>query len=46
VPQVVPLLVTSKVVPMQFTKTLGTKVMSADEITPAFLVTLDDEYYL
>jgi hypothetical protein len=45
-PQVVPLLVTSKIVPMQFTKTIGTTVISADEVTTAFLATLADEPYL
>jgi hypothetical protein len=44
--EVVPLLVTSKIVPMQFTKTIGTAVISADEITAAFLATLANESYL
>lgn len=39
-PKVVPLLVTSKVAPMQFTETIGTRTVSADEITQSFLATL------
>jgi hypothetical protein len=39
-PRVVPLLVTSKVAPMQFTETVGTRVLSADEITHSLLATL------
>jgi hypothetical protein len=39
-PRVVPLLVTSKIVPMQFTKTVMTQVVSADQITPEFLTRL------
>jgi hypothetical protein len=42
-PKVVPLLVTSKIVPMQFTQTIGTRVISADEITALFLATMADE---
>jgi len=40
---VVPLLVTSKIVPMQFTQTIGTRVISADEITAPFLATVAEE---
>jgi len=39
-PQVVPLLVTSKVAPMQFAETIGTRIVSADELTHSFLATL------
>jgi hypothetical protein len=39
-PRVVPLLVSSKIVPMQFTKTIGTEVVSADQITTSFLANL------
>ena len=39
-PRVVALLVTSKIVPMQFTETIGTEGVSADEVTPAFLADL------
>jgi len=39
-PQVFPLLVTSKVAPMQFIETIGTRVVSADEITHSFLATM------
>ena len=39
-PRFVPLLVTSKVVPMQFIKTLATEVVSADQVTPSFLANL------
>jgi hypothetical protein len=39
-PRVVPLLVTSKIAPMQFTKTIGTEAVSADQLTPAFLANL------
>jgi hypothetical protein len=39
-PQVAPLLVTSKVAPMQFTETIGTRIVSADEITHSFLATV------
>jgi len=36
-PRVVALLITSKIVPMQFMETVGTEVVSADQVTPAFL---------
>jgi SEC-C motif len=39
-PRVVPLLVTSKTVPMQFSKTVTAQVVSADQITPEFLTCL------
>ncbi|HWR17725.1 MAG TPA: hypothetical protein VN577_23045 [Terriglobales bacterium] len=39
-PRVVPLLVTSKVVPMQFVRTVATQVVSADQVTSDFLASL------
>jgi hypothetical protein len=39
-PRVIPLLVTSKIVPMQFTKTVTTQVVSADQVTVDFLAAL------
>lgn len=39
-PRVFPLLVTSKVVPMQFIQMVGTRVVTADEITPGLLASL------
>jgi hypothetical protein len=39
-PRVIPLLVTSKIVPMQFTKTVTTQVVSADQITVDCLAAL------
>jgi hypothetical protein len=39
-PRPVPLLITSKIVPMQFTKTFTTQVVSADQITAEFLTAL------
>lgn len=39
-PLVVPLLVTSKIVPMQFVRTVTARVVSADQITSDFLATL------
>jgi hypothetical protein len=36
-PQIVPLFVTSKIVPMQFARTFATQVVSADQVTADFL---------